>query len=257
MTDATLRVGMVGFTNAEPFRLVPPPFAVEWVSGDPSFLSKRMSQGALDVCLLPIGALQYIGDAVTPLGPYGIACRGHVLSLRLFSHIPLSHLAHEERTLFITPRTTTTRLLVGELFTMQFGKRPTITEDFAHADARMLIGDEAMDLTREEFRWPVAKDISEWWFEQTGLGFVFAQWMVGKHVSPETIATLTQWIEANLQYSITPDGKQALRTAGARAGWSADITDLYFERLDFRLEEAHLQGMSAFRTRLKGGHHAN
>lgn len=252
MSEEKLRVGMIAFTNASPFRLVPPSFAVDWVLGDPAFLSRQMMEGALDACLLPIGAMQQLHGRVVPLGPYGIACRGHVLSLRLFSRVPLAELLGPDRSVFITPRTTTTRLLVQELFEMEYQRKPRITEDFDRADARLLIGDDAMDLSREEFRWPVAKDISEWWFEQTGLGLVFAQWVVASGISQKSVDALHAWLEENVRYSETPAGRDALRSAGIKAGWSAEMAELYFDRLDFRLEEFHLQGMDMFFSRLEG-----
>ena len=67
----TLRIGNVGlaFTNAEPYRLIPPPFPVEWVEVDPSELTARMLDGSLDVALLPTGAFPALGDSHPPARP--------------------------------------------------------------------------------------------------------------------------------------------------------------------------------------------
>ena len=248
-----LRVGNVGFTNAEPYRLVAPSFPVEWVNVDPSELTRRIAAGALDCALLPTGALPQLGQEVGALGPYGIACRGRVLSLRLFSHLPIAQLPQPGRSIYITPRTTTTRLLLSELFAMEFGQRPRLVEHPEGADAALLIGDEAMDLNRPEFRWPVSRDMSEWWFEQTGLPFVFAQWTVLASVTPEQKALLRAWIEDNLRVAGTAAGRAACVRAGERSGWSSAMAALYFDRLEYRLSSEHLAGLERFQSLLAAG----
>lgn len=246
-----LRVGNVGFTNAEPYRLVNPTFPVEWVHVDPSELTRRMAAGELDCALLPTGALPALGDKVRALGPYGIACRGRVLSLRLFSRVPIAQLLDEGRSIYITPRTTTTRRLLAELFAMQFGKRPRLVEHPDDADAALLIGDEAMDMARDEFRWPVSRDMSEWWFELTGLPFVFAQWAVLASVAEEQQILLQAWVEENLRVAETGAGRERCVHAGERRGWSPAMARLYFDRLEYRLGGEHLAGLQRFLTLLK------
>ena len=248
---------MIGFTNAAPFRLIAPRFPVTMLSGDPSELTERMAAGELDACLLPTGAFERLGDKVKPLGPYGIACCGHVMSLRLFSKVPVRDLLQTGRTVHVTPRTTTTRHLLRELFRREFGAVPKITEDATASDASLLIGDEAMDFSRPEYRWPVAKDISEWWFSQTGLGFVFAQWVVTAVASEESVAVLTEWVEENLAFAATSEGRKRLRDAGTTSGWSAAMAELYFERLEFRLARKHTEGLAEFHRVLKGINHGD
>lgn len=249
----TLHIGNVGlaFTNAEPYRLVPPPFPVEWVNVDPSELTAQMKAGTLDVALLPTGAFPALGNSVRPLGPYGIACRGRVLSLRLFSHVPIRQLLETGRKVFVTPRTTTTRALLGELFQLEFNARPTFTETLEGADAALFIGNDAMDFNRPEFRWPVSRDMCEWWFEQTGLAFVFAQWSVAAHITASQQQQLLTWLDQTLTFSETPAGRQQLETAGTRAGWSPALARLYFDRLDFRLNADHLAGLARFQQLLR------
>ena len=249
----SLRIGNVGaaFTNAEPYRLIPPSFAVEWVNVDPSELTRQMRDGAIDVALLPTGAFPSLGQSIRPLGPYGIACRGRVLSLRLFSHVPIAQLIEPGHRVFVTARTTTTRALLGELFELQYGARPELTENLAAADAALFIGNDAMDFDRAEFRWPVSRDMCEWWFEQTGLSFVFAQWVVSARVSDAQITQLRAWLEENLAFSETPAGKLQLEAAGVAAGWSASLARLYFDRLDFRLDADHLVGLAKFQSLLE------
>ena len=248
-----LRIGNVSntaFTNAEPYRLIAPDFPVEWIDADPSELTAHMKAGTLDCALLPTGALPQLGESVRPLGPYGIACRGRVLSLRLFSHVPIAELIRPGRKIFVTPRTTTTRALLLELFALEYNAQPTLTDVIDDADAALFIGNDAMDFNRPEFRWPVSRDMCEWWFERTGLAFVFAQWTISRNVTEAQSAQLRTWIEANLALSETPAGHIMLAGAGVRAGWSPSLAHLYFDRLDFRLNDGHAAGLREFQRLL-------
>lgn len=251
METGPLRIGNVSFTNAEPYRLVAPQFDVTWIQENPSVLARMMASRELDACLLPTGALPELRGKVRPVGPFGIGCRGRVLSLRLFSKVRIAELVEPERTVYITPRTTTTRAMLGELFQMQYGCRPRLTVDRGDADAVLLIGDEAMDQDREEFRWPLGRDMCAWWFEQTGMSFVFAQWAVGAHVNAADEAKLRAWVEDNLAAAATAEGRRRLEAAGVRAGWSAAMARLYFDRLDYHLDAEHLRGLQHFQHLLK------
>ncbi|ADV84776.1 protein of unknown function DUF178 [Terriglobus saanensis SP1PR4] len=247
-----LRIGMISFTNATPFRFVPPRFKAQIVFGDPSELTALMMEGKLDVCLLPTGSPIHLEEKVKPLGPYGIASYGHVMSVRLFSKVALAELLEKDRAMHLTQRSTTTRKLLQILFKKEFGATPRISSDPSESDARLLIGDEALNFARQEYRWPVNRDIGEWWMEQTGHGFVFAQWVVSPTVSDESVSDLTQWIEENLTFAATAEGRRSLREAGTAAGWNPDMAELYFERLEFRLTQVHLEGLSYFHRLLKG-----
>ena len=253
MLDAPLRIGisLSSFNNVAPYRLIPPACAVEWVSGDPSDLTSLMARGELDACLLPTGAFATLEDSVRPLGPYGIGSKGHVLSVRLFSKIPVKDLLDGNRAIYVTPRSVTSRLLVSELFLMDFGMRPRIGNVPAACDARVVIGDEAMDLTRDEWRWPVSRDLGEWWFEQTSLPFIFAQWVVRRSLDAESIAALQAWLEETLTYAATEEGRARMASLAVDSGWSPAMGRLYYERIHYRLTPEHFDGLALFRSRIQ------
>ena len=246
-----LRVGisLASFNNVAPYRLVIPHANISFVSGDPSELTSLMARGELDACLLPTGAMPVMEPFVKPLGPYGIGCHGHVLSVRLFSRIPVHQLLDANRSIYVTPRSTTSRLLISELFLMDYGLRPRITSDRENCDARLIIGDEAMDLSREEWRWPVSRDLGEWWFEQTSLPFIFAQWVVRRSLDAEAVAALQQWIEENLAAAGTEDGRARMAELAVSSGWSPAMGRLYFERINYRFTPQHFAGLALFHSR--------
>ena len=248
-----LRVGisLASFNNVAPYRLVPPACDIDFVSGDPSQLTSLMARGELDACLLPTGGMPALDGTFTPLGPYGIGCNGHVLSVRIFSRIPIKRLLDTGRSIYITPRSTTSRLLVSELFLMDYGRRPQISSDPEHCDARVIIGDEAMDLSREEWRWPVSRDLGEWWFEQTSLPFIFAQWVTRRTLNAVSVTALQQWIEQNLAAAATEDGRARMAALAVESGWSPAMGRLYYERIHYRLTPEHFDGLALFRSRIQ------
>jgi len=246
--ETPLRVGLslASFNNVAPYRLLPPRTPIEFISGDPSALASQMARGDLDACLLPTGAFAALEGSFTPLGPYGIGCRGHVLSVRIFSQVPVQDLLEEGRTIYVTPRSTTSRLLISELFLLEFGQRPAITADRAAADARVIIGDEAMDLSREEWRWPVARDLGQWWFQQTRLPFIFAQWVTRRTLGPDATRSLQAWIEENLAHAETEQGRTRMAELAVQSGWSPAMGRLYYERIHYRFTPEHFAGLDLF-----------
>lgn len=250
-----LRVGMIGYRNAAPYRALQPGFPVRWVSGTPSELTKAMLESRLDVCLLPSAALNKVPE-VRPIGAFGIGARGHVLSVLLFCEQPLASLLQRGSPIFVTPQSTTTRALFQQLCLRDYGIAPVLVADRICAEARLLIGDEAMDKSLAEHRWPVVRDMAQWWFESTGLPFVFARWVASAAVDAGRVDQVRAWLEDALEASSSSKGRAELHELGAQAGWSPATTMLYYERLRLRLQDEDLEGLRLFQEILKGTDHA-
>jgi chorismate dehydratase len=245
---------MINFRNSAPYRLAPPAIPVTFLAGTPTELARQMAFGNLDACLLPIAAL-HLAEGCSPLGAFGIAAEGHVLSVLLFSKQPLAKIVEERRSVFITPTSVTTRVLFKTLCRRQFGANPRIADERGAADAAVLIGDEALDHTLPEYRWPVVQDIAQWWYESTRLPFVFARWIARDGLERKDIEALVSWLDRNIDMAATDEGRRRLREVGASAGWSSALTDLYYERLRFRLKDRDLQGLAEFQQLLKQERH--
>jgi chorismate dehydratase len=142
----------------------------------PSRLADDLSAGELDVALIPSvevlreGDYEIVSDAC-------VATRGPVLSVKLFSRVPVSQI----RTLALDEGSRTSATLARILLAERFGVRPVtaslplgFTTADSSADAVLLIGDRAMKPPHERFA--VAWDLGEEWTEWTGLPFVFAMW---------------------------------------------------------------------------------
>ena len=173
-----VRIGAVSYLNSKPLieklsELAP---AARLVLDVPSRLADRLATGELDVALVPSfeclrdPGYEIVSDAC-------VAARGPVLSVRLYSRVPLG----EVHTLALDEGSRTSAVLVQVMLAERYGVTPAtqplpLGVDPAHspADAVLVIGDRAMHLPAE--RYAATWDLGSEWFAWTGLPFVFALW---------------------------------------------------------------------------------
>lgn len=141
----------------------------------PSRLADDLAAGRLDVALIP--SIEFLQNPeYTIVSDACIACRGPVLSVKLFSRTPM----HAIRTLALDEGSRTSVALTRILLEQRFGIRPTLSRlpigakaQDTTTDAVLLIGDRAMH-PPSGFRevW----DLGEEWLRWAELPFVFAMW---------------------------------------------------------------------------------
>lgn len=176
--DRSLRAGAVSYLNTKPLIYGWDRFApdVELVLDHPSRLADELAAGHLDVALIPSieffqnPAYRIVSDAC-------IACRGPVLSVKLFGRKPVEQV----RSLALDVGSRTSAALAQILLHERYGLRPALEPlpigaelaDTA-ADAVLLIGDRAMQspIGRFDFVW----DLGDQWCRWSELPFVFAMW---------------------------------------------------------------------------------
>jgi chorismate dehydratase len=172
-----LRVGAVSYLNTKPLvygldRLAP---EIELIYDLPSRLADQLADGLLDVALIP--SIEYLQDPeYTIVSDACIACRGPVMSVKLFSRTPIRSV----RTLALDEGSRTSVALVQILLEQTHGLRPKLSplpigaraEDAA-TDAVLLIGDRAM---HPPAGFVESWDLGEQWRRWADLPFVFAMW---------------------------------------------------------------------------------
>ncbi len=179
-----LRVGAVNYLNTKPLvyrldRLAP---QADVVFDLPSRLADRLAAGELDVALIP--SIEFFQSPDYRIVSNAcIACRGPVLSVKLFSRVP----PQEISSLALDEGSRTSAALVRILLRERFGVKPRLEPlpigeglDSAKADAVLLIGDRAIHSLPGQFAevW----DLGDAWVNWTGLPFVFAMWTARKDV---------------------------------------------------------------------------
>jgi chorismate dehydratase len=176
-----IRIGAVNYLNTKPLIFELPLLApeAELILDVPSRLADCLSDGRLDVALIPVIEYFRAGGSYSLLPNIAIASRGPVLSVTLFSRVPWQ----EIRRVALDEGSRTSAVLAQILLRKRYGVRPEIlslpmdrsAEEIA-ADAVLLIGDRAMRACLPGFAH--AHDLGQEWFDWTGLPFVYAVWAV-------------------------------------------------------------------------------
>ena len=176
--ERPLRIGAVSYLNSKPLieDLADLASDAELILDVPSKLADDLSAGELDVALIP--SVEVLREADYEIvSDACVATRGPVLSVKLFSRVPVARI----RTLALDEGSRTSATLVRILLAERFGVEPAtellplgFATENTSADAVLLIGDRAMKPPHEQFitTW----DLGEEWTEWTGLPFVFAMW---------------------------------------------------------------------------------
>ena len=174
-----IRVGAVNYLNTKPLiyqleRLAP---QAEVILDLPSRLADGLRDGRFDVALIP--SIEFFADSgYAIVSDACIACRGPVLSVKLFSRVPAARI----RTLALDEGSRTSVALVRILLRERYGIEPRLeplpignSVADTSADAVLLIGDRAIHSPRQPFAevW----DLGDEWCRWAELPFVFAMWV--------------------------------------------------------------------------------
>lgn len=173
-----VRIGAVNYLNTRPlvYRLnqLAPECTLEFDL--PSRLADGLADGRFDVALIP--SIEFLRTpGYTMVSDACIGCRGPVLSVKLFSRVPIEQI----RTLALDEGSRTSAALVRLLLAERHGVRPELRpleigrdlRDTA-ADAVLLIGDRAIHSPPGRFA--AVWDLGDEWNRWTDLPFVFAMW---------------------------------------------------------------------------------
>jgi chorismate dehydratase len=240
-----LRIGAVNYLNSKPLieglaELAP---EAELVLDFPSRLADRLSDGTLDVALVPsIACLlepdyEVVSDAC-------VAARGPVLSVKLYFRKP----PRSVRRLALDAGSRTSAALAQILLAERFGIHPQLEQlplDLSSAgsdaDAVLLIGDRAIHPPAESFT--ATWDLGEEWTNWTGLPFVFAMWGAQRGTELGRVADVLS--------AARDQGVQNLAAIARREalllGLPEQVAIDYLTRnLYYRLGEAEREGLARF-----------
>lgn len=145
----------------------------------PSLLAEKLKSGAIDLALLPVAAIPSIPGAHI-ISDYGIATDGNVVSVALFSQVPLN----EVKSVYLDYQSRTSVRLAQILFEKHWKKEVTYLQATEHyidyingPKAGVIIGDRALQQINN---FDYVYDLSAAWKAFSGLDFVFAAWVANK-----------------------------------------------------------------------------
>lgn len=246
-SQTKLRVGAVSYLNTKPliYRLAERAPQIELLLDLPSRLADGLATARYDVALIP--SIEYFCDpSYTIVSDACIACRGPVLSVKLFSRVPVE----EIRSLALDEGSRTSAVLTRVLLKERFGLEPRLeplpigaaVTDVA-SDAVLLIGDRAM----QSPGMPCAEvwDLGDEWCRWSGMPFVFAMWVARPGIDAGDLAAA---LEAARDEGLA--NVEAIAAAEAAAlGLSRPQCVSYLrENLYFYLGERERRGLDLFRS---------
>ncbi len=250
MIQRPIRFGLHDFLNAQPLLAplsgedLPEEFVIELDT--PAALAERLDAGELDLAMIPAVAFFTGGRNYRLLDKVCIASCGKVDTVLFAVKAPLASL----KTIAVDRRSKTSIALLKILFADRFAPEvsfvPHDPDPLAmlrsHA-AGLIIGDQALAVPRDQTGLQVF-DLSEAWFEKTGLPFVHAVIAVRKGVS----------LSQKLQERIVAAPEQGLKRMqrylkpyADKRGLDAAVCEHYLKkRILYRLDTKEKEGVLLF-----------
>lgn len=171
--SSPLRVGAVSFFNAYPLISgLPDNCQVKLDWKVPSALADALEDKKLDVALIPSIDYQLTTDNWTILPCGCIGSQGSVLTVRVFSRIPLEQVEH----VACDTDSHTSVTLLQIVYYLRYGRRLSISpleSSTSQHRTILLIGDKVLD---QLGCWDYELDLGSAWADLTGLPFVYAFW---------------------------------------------------------------------------------
>ncbi len=241
-----LRIATIDNLSAQAYQLKTPDFPCSLTAQSPSAVYTMAQREGCAAALLPVARIRELAPIYAPLGHYGIACRGAVFSVMLFSESPLEEVLKARQPIFVTQASQTSRQLLYHLCVERYGYAPVWTEEEEESKTRLLIGNDAVNGDRIEQQWPVQVDLGAWWLASTGKPFVYAQWVVQKKLDETVKTQLSTWLEKTVSYSETAEGVKAMVNASCALGLDVAMATEYYAKVSARIHEEDEQGLACF-----------
>jgi chorismate dehydratase len=250
LTTSTV-AARIPYANAAPFYALwsEAPFAVRNLV--PRDLGREAEAGRVDLGLMAAGDYLRLKPRFEMLGPLGVAARGPVLSVLLFSRRPANAL--EGALISVTPETSTSIRLLRLLLDVRrnlSNVRYVRGLEPAQADAMLMIGDSAMRMRdRRPPGFTHTLDLGADWLEWTGLAFVYAVWAVRAELPAPVCEELREFLDGSLAAGLA--SLPAVARQQTEPGWTPEETESYLRRFHYRLGPDDLAGLERFEILLR------
>lgn len=236
----------IPYANAAPFYSLwaDAPFAVRNLV--PRELGREAEAGAVDLGLMAAGDYLRMKDRFEIVGPFGVATRGAVQSVMLYSRRPAAALGGA--LISVTPETSTSIRLLRLLLDVHRGLegvRYVRGLEPAQADGLLVIGDGAMRMRNQRPEgFTHVLDLGADWLEWTGLAFVYAVWAVRRELDEAVKHELRDFLDSSLAAGLASLPEISRRIT--ELGWRPDEIEAYLRRFHYRLGPEDLEGLDRF-----------
>ena len=206
----------------------------------PSRLARELADGSIDIGLVPVvEVLRHGGYRIFP--DAAIGCVGEVLSVKLFSDVPLA----EIRSVRLDPSSRTSNALTRVVLEGTYALSPRYLDASTpneSADATLTIGDPVL---RRGAGAHAELDLGQAWYEATGLPFVFAVWAA----RPEAATSRAAEILVGSKHAGVKNIDAIARREAVSRDLDADLCRRYLrDHICFDFGEAQQAGLTWFAT---------
>lgn len=219
-----------------------------FADGVPSALNRKLWNG--EIHLAPASSIAYAKAPDDLVLAPGIctSCRLEVHSVELFSRFPIEELSRKR--IYLTAQSGTSVALLRIICSQYLKIRPQYTDDRAHCDAELLIGDEALQEKAKD-TWAFRYDLALLWRKWQGLPFVFGAWSVHRSaLSPEMFPKTKRFL-ALVQESIDEFRRDSARAISLWAEryavpFAAEELKGYYDSLDYEFTEERKRSLQLY-----------
>ncbi len=240
-----LKIGWIDFLNTLPFNFeragIKPSFQYKLVKDVPSILNTKLRKGEIDLGI--VSSAEYIENFKNYLiiPDFSISAINKVYSVAIFSNRELTKIEK----IFLTKKSKSSRYLTKIIFEI-FLKKKVLYLDLqdinrVKKDAILLIGDEAI-LSLNKFKY--VYDLSEIWYKNEHLPFVFALWVVRKDSFLKKEKEIREFIDvlSISQREIFDNLDKYLENNKIEK----QFLKFYLKNLDYSLNEKHINSLRTF-----------
>lgn len=208
------RVGRIRYHNTLPFyhglteSMEGEGLELQWTIGSPAQLNLKMRDKAVDIA--PVSSLEYLNqqDAYLLFPDLCIGSRDFSSSVLLLSKVPIEGL--QGATVSLSEESLSSAALLKILLKFKFRFENSFliepsnpVEMLAHTPACLVIGDEGLFFRPKEFVYKI--DLSEVWWDWTGLPFCFSLWAVRRDYyrrHADEVRTFYRKLKSNLERNL-------------------------------------------------------
>lgn len=244
-----LKIGWIDFLNTLPFNFeiagIKPEFDYKLYKGVPVKLNKLLRNKEIDIAIA--SSAEYIENFqdYLILPNLSISATNKVHSVAIFSNKQLSDI----KEVYLSKASKTSRYLTKIIFDIFLKKEISYKELENYQDIEkksvLLIGDNAIFFSD---RFKYVYDLSEIWYKNTGLPFVFALWILNKEIFYKKERQLRQF------YNILMESKEKIlknlpnfvKNFVKTEKFSREFATEYIKNLDYNLTEKHIQSLKLF-----------
>jgi chorismate dehydratase len=244
------RISIVSYLNSKPFL-----YGIKNAKGlsntidisldIPSKVVAKLSYNLAEVGLIPVAGLDDLDD-YRLISNYCIGAEGKVRTVVLASDVPLDEVESILMDYQSRSSVLLTKVLAHFFWKKKFNWENTCagfeSKSIKGTTAGVLIGDRVFNI---EGRYPYIYDLSEQWFNYTGLPFVFAVWAANKIVSEDFEKRFNQALSERIKNL----NKMVIQEKDNYRG--VDIEDYFKSNISFTFDKQKQAGMKKFRELAK------